>query len=420
MEGSLISVKDVAEQMASQEDDIERLIIQYPVELPGKVSTATVDKILIPRERQNGDLLYTLTPPEHTKTLIQRHTGQDLMRRQHAISSENLHIYQSMKIPEVDGEVVTGFAKLVETCYSGNRKATCDFVHSSLTVLAARAADIQFESWNSAEDRESCALGTRLQQSLKNFPPQFPPTSHDPHDPHDPPSTSINSGGQDISVTEARQSMFKRTLARLLTLIHACKSSLSNDTRIWQLVAQLLVLWCSRPRTEFALKMGVLVLKGSVMLMTKRGGSSGGGARGGPLDLGPSLGPRPQGFPWGKAIAFAGLSAVALVPGCQGFLIGSLAALAGFGAQGIVAGSLAAGWQASIGVIEAGSLFAMLQGIGMAGAASAAGAPLLATVGAVAGVGATLLGEGIVSERTQDRASPDKVTMVVKVVLLVL
>jgi len=43
-------------------------------------------------------------------------------------------------------------------------------------------------------------------------------------------------------------------------------------------------------------------------------------------------------------------------------------ALAGFGALGPVAGSFAAAWQASIGSVPAGSLFATLQSAGMVGA----------------------------------------------------
>lgn len=41
----------------------------------------------------------------------------------------------------------------------------------------------------------------------------------------------------------------------------------------------------------------------------------------------------------------------------------------GFGALGPIAGSAAAGWQASVGIIEAGSLFAWCQSAAMGGAA---------------------------------------------------
>merc|ERR1712018_702002 len=43
---------------------------------------------------------------------------------------------------------------------------------------------------------------------------------------------------------------------------------------------------------------------------------------------------------------------------------------AGFSAGGVVAGSMAAAWQASIGNVAAGSLFAMCQSVGTAGFAA--------------------------------------------------
>ena len=59
-----------------------------------------------------------------------------------------------------------------------------------------------------------------------------------------------------------------------------------------------------------------------------------------------------------------------------GVLAGTVAAVtpailvaAGFGALGPVAGSAAAGWQASLGIVEAGSLFAWCQSAAMGGAA---------------------------------------------------
>lgn len=61
---------------------------------------------------------------------------------------------------------------------------------------------------------------------------------------------------------------------------------------------------------------------------------------------------------------------------CAGFAVGIAAAVAlpvlgaaGFGALGPVAGSSAAAWQASMGVVEAGSLFAWCQSAAMGGAA---------------------------------------------------
>jgi hypothetical protein len=60
----------------------------------------------------------------------------------------------------------------------------------------------------------------------------------------------------------------------------------------------------------------------------------------------------------------------------------------GFSAAGPVAGSLAAGWQSSMGLVAAGSPFAILQsaamgGVGAAGCVSAVAGTIGATVGAV-------------------------------------
>ena len=72
----------------------------------------------------------------------------------------------------------------------------------------------------------------------------------------------------------------------------------------------------------------------------------------------------------------------------SGTIIFALAAPAllgaiGFGSVGPVAGSIAAGWQASIGSVTAGSLFAFLQSAAMGGPA----------MGVVAGIGG--LGGGV-------------------------
>jgi len=62
-------------------------------------------------------------------------------------------------------------------------------------------------------------------------------------------------------------------------------------------------------------------------------------------------------------------------------------ALVGFKASGVAAGSLAAGWQASIGNVVAGSVFSGLQSVG-----AGAGVGLAAkAVGGVAGAGGYLL-----------------------------
>ncbi|GMH43126.1 hypothetical protein BSKO_11048 [Bryopsis sp. KO-2023] len=59
---------------------------------------------------------------------------------------------------------------------------------------------------------------------------------------------------------------------------------------------------------------------------------------------------------------------------------------AGFSAGGVVAGSLAATWQASIGNVAAGSIFAALQSAGTAAVINGVTAPLAAGVGAVVGM----------------------------------
>jgi hypothetical protein len=64
-----------------------------------------------------------------------------------------------------------------------------------------------------------------------------------------------------------------------------------------------------------------------------------------------------------------------------------LLAAAGFGALGPVAGSGAAAWQASIGAVEAGSLFAWCQSVAMGGAA-------INGVFAAGAAGAGLMGAG--------------------------
>ncbi|KAI0289368.1 hypothetical protein BC826DRAFT_1032338 [Russula brevipes] len=77
-----------------------------------------------------------------------------------------------------------------------------------------------------------------------------------------------------------------------------------------------------------------------------------------------------------------------------GAVVGSLLApvvvpaglgLVGFGAAGPVAGSLAAGWQASIGSVAAGSVFSTIQSVAMGGAIPT----VVNAIGAVAAVGAS-------------------------------
>ena len=68
----------------------------------------------------------------------------------------------------------------------------------------------------------------------------------------------------------------------------------------------------------------------------------------------------------------------------------------GFSAVGPVAGSIAAGWQSSIGLVSVGSLFAFLQSAAMGGAAMAG------IVGLVAG-GLTIAGLAALTAVPEDR-----------------
>ena len=67
----------------------------------------------------------------------------------------------------------------------------------------------------------------------------------------------------------------------------------------------------------------------------------------------------------------------------------------GFGALGPVAGSIATGWQSSIGVVSSGSLFAFLQGAGMGGAA-------LLGIAGVGGAGFALCGAASATALSED------------------
>lgn len=78
----------------------------------------------------------------------------------------------------------------------------------------------------------------------------------------------------------------------------------------------------------------------------------------------------------------AGIGAV-IGTGVTGAASGALSA-AGFSSGGVVAGSLAAGTQAGIGNVAAGSLFAVLQSVGATGVIVAA-LPYVAIGGAIIG-----------------------------------
>ncbi|KAK6336834.1 hypothetical protein TWF718_009622 [Orbilia javanica] len=100
-----------------------------------------------------------------------------------------------------------------------------------------------------------------------------------------------------------------------------------------------------------------------------------------------------------KNVAIGGIvvgGAVALTAILSPIIIPAL----GFGSAGVGAGTIAAGWQSAIGVVEAGSLFAILQSAGAGGAAGAAaitavalgGTGTVVAAGAVAGASAGLEG----------------------------
>lgn len=79
----------------------------------------------------------------------------------------------------------------------------------------------------------------------------------------------------------------------------------------------------------------------------------------------------------------AGGSILVVTSGAAPAVLGAV----GFGAAGPVVGSAAAAWQASLGAVEAGSLFAWLQSAAMGGAAAA---PIAAT--GLAGAGTAVVG----------------------------
>lgn len=78
---------------------------------------------------------------------------------------------------------------------------------------------------------------------------------------------------------------------------------------------------------------------------------------------------------------------VAAVAGGAVLLGPAALALVGFGSSGVAVGSIAAGVQAGIGNVAAGSAFAALQSIGAAGVATST----VATAAGAAGAGAALV-----------------------------
>lgn len=78
--------------------------------------------------------------------------------------------------------------------------------------------------------------------------------------------------------------------------------------------------------------------------------------------------------------------------------------LVGFGALGPVAGSTAAGWQAGMGLVEAGSIFAWCQSAAMGGAALTG---ILATGLGGAGVAVAATAAGALDVGAGEEAVPD-------------
>jgi hypothetical protein len=93
-------------------------------------------------------------------------------------------------------------------------------------------------------------------------------------------------------------------------------------------------------------------------------------------------------YPTNHPYRFA-LQTIGVLLGTAAFACPPLLAAAGFSALGPVAGSGAAAWQASIGAVEAGSLFAWCQSAAMGGAA-------INSVFAAGAAGAGLVGVGMI------------------------
>lgn len=88
--------------------------------------------------------------------------------------------------------------------------------------------------------------------------------------------------------------------------------------------------------------------------------------------------------PW-KAAGIAGLGVVSVAPM---IFLGPVLGAVGFGAAGPIAGTAAAAWQAGIGNVAGGSLFAMCQSAAMGGAALSGGVTTVGATVATVGAGA--------------------------------
>lgn len=391
-------LRALATGMKNGEGDPEALIINYPdAESATSIPEGLLKRILLPRQRIEGSPLFSLSPASSEKSDIDDalqlqktdKLAQWVKSHDKGDTDKRLSLYDSMQIPGAKKTTVTAFADLVESSISNNIAYYADFVKFTLTTLAQRSQDIHYEAWNSKQDIDSLILARGLEHLSEAFPPKNisnGAASQTP-DPKTDPSAYLD---------QALMIAYKLSLTRLLTLLYAVPSSASIDLRIWQLCSQLLALAHGETiKHDFVLKIGPCLLKGNLDIGL--GGSGprawGPGTLGAPNEPGPlALAARQKAIPWGKIAAAAGLVTVAAAPI---IVLGPIAATLGFGAAGPVAGWAAAAWQASVGVVEAGSLFAMLQSIGMAGAAATVGAPLLATISSTALTGATVVGASI-------------------------
>lgn len=101
----------------------------------------------------------------------------------------------------------------------------------------------------------------------------------------------------------------------------------------------------------------------------------------------------------------SGITAVGLGLFGVASLVNPALFIAGFSALGPTAGSAAAAWQSSIGIVQAGSLFAWCQGAAMGGAAAG-------TIAAAQGVGGVVAGSaalgGILSGSKDEQAADEQ------------
>ena len=97
-------------------------------------------------------------------------------------------------------------------------------------------------------------------------------------------------------------------------------------------------------------------------------------------------------FPWNRNSKYDIKIQMEVIEGAEigGAVAGAASAAlsaVGFTSTGVAAGSMAAAAQSAIGVVEAGSLFAMLQSLGATGAVLAIGGPIAMLTGGLIGLG---------------------------------